>query len=155
MARSGLEILVEVVDELKKRGLWPNPNFQLFVDGGVRRASDILKALALGASGVGIGKGFLYSYCAYGQEGVEHAVKLLKDEMEMDMRLLGITKLSELVPEMVDARALTAHPVPNPEHVLYNNSCASSWFLFSLLFMLIIRSIDEKLQLTRFKDAKL
>ena len=155
MARSGLEILVEVVDELKKRGLWPNPNFQLFVDGGVRRASDILKALALGASGVGIGKGFLYSYCAYGQEGVEHAVKLLKDEMEMDMRLLGITKLSELVPEMVDARALTAHPVPNPEHVLYNNSCACSWFLFSSSFMLITRSIDEKLQLTRFKDAKL
>ncbi|THH06540.1 hypothetical protein EW145_g4020 [Phellinidium pouzarii] len=124
MARSGLEILVEVIGELKKRGLWPNPNFQLFVDGGVRRASDILKALALGASAVGIGKGFLYSYCAYGQEGVEHALKILSDEMEMNMRMLGITRLDELVPEMVDARALTMHTVPSPEHVLYNNTCA-------------------------------
>ncbi|KAI5121107.1 hypothetical protein M0805_001964 [Coniferiporia weirii] len=43
IARSGLEILVEVVDEFKKRGLWPNPNFRIFVDGGVRRASDVLK----------------------------------------------------------------------------------------------------------------
>lgn len=125
MARSGLEILVEVVDELTKRKLWPNPNFHIFVDGGIRRASDILKALALGASSVGIGKGFLYSYCAYGQEGVEHALNILRDEMIMDMRMLGITKLSELRPEMVDARGLTVHTVPSPEHVLYNNTCAS------------------------------
>ncbi|EJD07962.1 glyoxylate dehydrogenase [Fomitiporia mediterranea MF3/22] len=136
MARSGLEILVEVIDELKKRQLWPNPNFHIFVDGGVRRSSDILKALALGASAVGIGKGFLYSYCAYGQEGVEHAINILRDEMIMDMRMLGITKLSELVPEMVDARGLTQHTVPSPEHVLYNNTY-------------------EKLQLAKFREAKL
>ncbi|KAI5119167.1 hypothetical protein M0805_008650 [Coniferiporia weirii] len=136
MARSGLEILVEVVDEFKKRGLWPNPNFHIFVDGGVRRASDVLKALALGASAVGVGKGFLYPYCAYGQEGVEHAFKILNDEMEMNMRLLGITKLDELVPEMVDARALATHTVPSPEHVLYNKSY-------------------EQLQFAQFKGSKL
>ena len=51
-ARSGIEILVEVVEKLKqKRGLtFPNGKFQLFVDGGVRRASDVLKAVALGAT---------------------------------------------------------------------------------------------------------
>ena len=130
MARSGLEILVEVVAELKKRKLWPNPNFHIFIDGGVRRASDILKALALGASAVGIGKGFLYSYCAYGQEGVERAIEILREELIMDMRMLGIAKLSELVPEMVDARGLPQHSVPSPEHVLYNNTCA---YLFPLL----------------------
>lgn len=50
-ARSGIEILVEVTTMLKKkRGLtFPNPKFQLFVDGGVRRANDVLKAIALGA----------------------------------------------------------------------------------------------------------
>ena len=122
-AKSGLELLVEVVPELKKRGLWPNPNFHIFVDGGIRRASDALKALALGASAVGIGKGFLYSYCAYGQDGVEHAIKILKEEMEMNMRMLGITKLDEVTPEMVDARALTTHTVPSPENVLVNNTC--------------------------------
>lgn len=51
-ARSGLEILVEVVEKLgEKRGLkFPNEKFQLFVDGGVRRATDVIKAVALGAT---------------------------------------------------------------------------------------------------------
>lgn len=51
-ARSGVEILVEVTEKLKeKRGLtFPNEKFQLFVDGGVRRATDVLKAVALGAT---------------------------------------------------------------------------------------------------------
>ncbi len=55
-ARSGIEVLVEVVDELKKRKLFPNPNFEIYVDGGVRRATDVLKAVALGATAVGIGR---------------------------------------------------------------------------------------------------
>lgn len=74
---SGLENLPPIIAALKTRGPWPNPNFAVFVDGGVRRASDALKALALGASAVGIGRGFLYSFCAYGQEGVEKAIQLL------------------------------------------------------------------------------
>ena len=51
-ARSGIEVLVEVTRELKaRRGLsFPNENFQLFVDGGVRRATDVIKAIALGAT---------------------------------------------------------------------------------------------------------
>jgi len=51
-ARSGIEVLVEVVENLKqRRGLtFPNVKFQLFVDGGVRRATDVLKAIALGAT---------------------------------------------------------------------------------------------------------
>jgi L-lactate dehydrogenase (cytochrome) len=51
-ARSGLEVLVEVTTKLKeKRGLdFPNERFQLFVDGGVRRATDVFKAVALGAT---------------------------------------------------------------------------------------------------------
>lgn len=51
-ARSGIEVLVEVTRELKaRRGLsFPNEKFQLFVDGGVRRATDVIKAIALGAT---------------------------------------------------------------------------------------------------------
>jgi len=51
-ARSGIEVLVEVVRELRaRRGItFPHPRFQLFVDGGVRRATDVLKAVALGAT---------------------------------------------------------------------------------------------------------
>lgn len=49
-ARSGIEVLVEVVAALRERNLFPNPEFQIFVDGGVRRATDVLKAVALGAT---------------------------------------------------------------------------------------------------------
>lgn len=78
-ARSGIEVLVEVVTHLKeKRGLsFPNEKFQLFVDGGVRRATDVLKAIALGATAVGVGRPFLYAFSSYGQEGVEKALQIL------------------------------------------------------------------------------
>jgi L-lactate dehydrogenase (cytochrome) len=49
-ARSGIEVLIEVVTKLKEKGRWPNPNFEIYVDGGVRRATDVLKAVALGAT---------------------------------------------------------------------------------------------------------
>lgn len=49
-ARSGIEVLVEVVAALRERNLFPNPNFEIYVDGGVRRATDVLKAIALGAT---------------------------------------------------------------------------------------------------------
>lgn len=48
--RSGIEVLVEVVGKFREKGLWPNPNFEIYVDGGVRRATDVLKAIALGAT---------------------------------------------------------------------------------------------------------
>ena len=96
-ARSGIEVLVEVADKLKeKRGLtFPNKKFQLFIDGGVRRATDVIKAVALGATAgempipigyiffclqdttVGVGRPFLYAFSSYGQEGVERALQIL------------------------------------------------------------------------------
>jgi L-lactate dehydrogenase (cytochrome) len=81
-ARSGIEILEEVMRELRKRNLLKN-GFEVYIDGGVRRAGDILKAVALGATAVGIGRPFLYAYSAYGSEGVVRAIQILKDEMEM------------------------------------------------------------------------
>lgn len=121
-SRSGLENLIEIVAALKMRGPWPNPNFSVFIDGGVRRASDVLKALALGASAVGIGRGFLYAFCAYGQDGVERAIQILRDELEMNMRLLGAHHLGELVPEMVDASALHSHVGLTPNDSLYTST---------------------------------
>lgn len=77
-ARSGLEVLVEVVAALRAKGYHPDPKFEIFVDGGVRRASDVLKALALGAKAVGVGRAFLYAFCSYGQEGVERAIQIFR-----------------------------------------------------------------------------
>ncbi|KAJ7734000.1 FMN-dependent dehydrogenase-domain-containing protein [Mycena maculata] len=126
-ARSGIEVLVEVVAKLKeKRGLtFPNEKFQLFVDGGVRRATDVLKAIALGATAVGVGRPFLYSFSAYGSEGVEKALQILNDEFEMNMRLLGAPTLKDVVPEMVDASNLQSHIVAVPGDALYNNNYES------------------------------
>ncbi|KAJ7632101.1 FMN-dependent dehydrogenase-domain-containing protein [Mycena rosella] len=123
-ARSGIEVLVEVVAKLKeKRGLtFPNEKFHLFVDGGVRRATDVLKAIALGATAVGVGRPFLYSFSAYGSEGVEKALQILHDEFQMNMRLLGAPTLKDVVPSMVDASNLQSHIVAVPGDSLYNNN---------------------------------
>ncbi|CAK3777308.1 Cytochrome b2, mitochondrial [Lecanosticta acicola] len=65
---------------------------EVYIDGGVRRGSDVLKAVLLGARGVGVGRPF---QCAvlYDKEGVEHAASILQDELETAMRLSGITSL--------------------------------------------------------------
>lgn len=103
-ARSGIEVLAEVMPALRARN-WEN-RIEVFVDGGVRRATDILKALCLGAKGVGIGRPFLYAMSAYGEAGVDRAMQLLKDEMEMNMRLIGAASVADLNPSMVDVRGL-------------------------------------------------
>ncbi|KAL3491081.1 FMN-dependent alpha-hydroxy acid dehydrogenase [Aspergillus germanicus] len=103
-APSGIEVLAQVMPILRERG-WEN-KLEIFIDGGVRRATDILKALCLGAKGVGIGRPFLYAMSAYGQAGVDRAMQLLKDELEMNMRLIGATKVEDLSPSLVDVRGL-------------------------------------------------
>ncbi|RDH36469.1 FMN-dependent dehydrogenase [Aspergillus welwitschiae] len=67
---------------------------EVFVDGGIRRGTDIIKAICLGAKAVGMGRHFLYSLC-YGQEGVERLIEIMRDELETTMKLLGITELSQ------------------------------------------------------------
>lgn len=75
-APSGIEVLAEVMPELRKRGL--ENKIEVYIDGGIRRATDIIKALCLGAKGVGIGRPFLYAMSAYGEKGVNRAMQLLK-----------------------------------------------------------------------------
>ena len=75
-ARSGIEVLAEVMPELKRLGLQDKlEHFDIYIDGGVRRATDIIKALCLGATGVGIGRPFLYAMSAYGLPGVDRAMR--------------------------------------------------------------------------------
>ncbi len=83
----------ELMPILREKGL--ADNFEVYIDGGVRRATDILKAVCLGAKGIGIGLSILYAMSGYGDAGVT-VIQLLKDEMIMNMRLLGVNKLEEL-----------------------------------------------------------
>jgi L-lactate dehydrogenase (cytochrome) len=114
-ARSGVEVLAEVMPVLRERGL--DRSLEVYIDGGARRATDVLKALCLGARGVGIGRPFLYAMSAYGQPGVERALQLLKDEMEMNMRLIGCTSIDQLHPGLLDTRALWSHAAPPADHL--------------------------------------
>lgn len=75
-APSGIEILAEVMPILRAQGL--QDKIEIYIDGGVRRATDIIKAVCLGAKGVGIGRPFLYAMSAYGLPGVDRAMQLLK-----------------------------------------------------------------------------
>ncbi|KAJ2905481.1 hypothetical protein MKZ38_005357 [Zalerion maritima] len=106
-APSAIELLAEVMPVLKAQGL--ERKLEIFVDGGVRRGTDILKAMCLGAKGVGIGRPFLYAMSGYGQDGVERAMQLLRDELEMGMRLLGCATIEELGPHLLDTRSLGQH----------------------------------------------
>ncbi|KAF9012548.1 FMN-dependent dehydrogenase-domain-containing protein [Cyathus striatus] len=126
-ARSGIEVLVEVVQKLgEKRGLkFPNEKFQIFVDGGVRRATDVLKAVALGATAVGVGRPFLYAFSSYGFEGVDKALQILHDEFEMNLRLLGAPTIKDVVPDMVDASNISSHIVAVPGDRLYDSNYES------------------------------
>ncbi|KAL2758001.1 hypothetical protein ACRALDRAFT_1029084 [Sodiomyces alcalophilus JCM 7366] len=79
---------------------------EIFVDGGLMRGGDILKAICLGAKAVGIGRPLLYAMGAYGQEGVHKAIDILKYELETTMALLGATEISQLNESMVNVAAL-------------------------------------------------
>ena len=79
-------------------------DMELILDGGIRRGTHILKALALGADAVSIGKAYLYGLAAGGQKGVELALQILKDELERDMALMGCGTIQELSTEFVKHR---------------------------------------------------
>jgi len=68
---------------------------EVLFDGGVQRGTDILKALALGADGVGVGKPYLYGLCAGGEAGVRRVFDILRDETERAMGLLGAGTVAE------------------------------------------------------------
>jgi (S)-mandelate dehydrogenase len=86
---SGVELLPAVSAEVGGR-------LVILVDGGFRRGSDVLKAIALGAHGVMIGRPALYGLAAGGQAGVSHALGILRAEMERTLTLLGCRSLGEL-----------------------------------------------------------
>jgi L-lactate dehydrogenase (cytochrome) len=73
----------------------------VMLDGGIRRGTDVLKALALGAQFVFIGRPFLYAAVVAGEPGVRRALTLLRDEIDRDMALLGIRSIGEMTSELV------------------------------------------------------
>lgn len=82
-------VLPEVVDAVGERT-------EVLVDGGIRRGGDVIKAIALGARAVLVGRAYLYALAVGGQHGVEQVLDVLRAEMTRDMRLLGCPSVHEL-----------------------------------------------------------
>ena len=79
----------------------------VMMDSGVRRGTDVLKALALGAKFVFVGRPMLYAAAVAGEAGVRHAIGLLRDEIDRDLALLGIRALADMTRERLhDPRAI-------------------------------------------------
>ena len=87
--RSTIESLPEVVAAL-------NREIPVLVDGGFRRGTDILKALALGADSICIGRPYLWGMAAFGQAGVEKVLEILTAELQLAMQLHGVQSLADL-----------------------------------------------------------
>ncbi|KAI0008914.1 FMN-dependent dehydrogenase-domain-containing protein [Xylariaceae sp. FL0662B] len=79
-------------------------HIEVWVDGGIKRGTDIVKALCLGARAVGIGRAALFGLGAGGQQGVERTLEILRAETETCMRLLGVENVSQLGPRHINSR---------------------------------------------------
>ena len=86
---SPFDQLADIVDAVGDR-------IDVICDGGIRRGTHVLKALSVGAKACSGGRWYLYALAAGGQPGVEKAISNLKNEIERDMKLMGVTKLSQL-----------------------------------------------------------
>ena len=90
--RAPFDQLSEIVDAV-------GGEIEIICDGGVRRGTHVLKSLCAGATAASGGRLYLYALAAAGQDGVERALGILKDEIERGMRLMGVTSVDQLTPE--------------------------------------------------------
>ena len=92
--RATIDCLPEVVDAVRGR-------IPVFVDGGFRRGADVYKALASGARAVGIGRPYIWGLSAFGQEGVERVLDILRAELTLTMRQMGTPSIRDITPARV------------------------------------------------------
>lgn len=100
-----LELLPEILAAVEGR-------IPVVLDGGVRRGTDAVKALALGASAVGIGRPVMWALAEGGEKGVRRLLELLRDELDDTLALCGASGLADLTPDLV--RMPAWGPVPGP-----------------------------------------
>jgi L-lactate dehydrogenase (cytochrome) len=105
-APAPIDVLPEVVDAVGGRA-------EVILDGGIRRGSDVVKAIALGARACMIGKAFNYGVAALGERGVELAIEILSREIDRTLALIGRPTLGQLDREAVALRA--GYPVGGSE----------------------------------------
>ena len=93
-AVAGLDALPPIVRAVKGK-------MSVLVDGGVRRGVDAIKAVALGAEGVMLGRATLYGACAAGEAGAARAIQILRDELVRSMQLSGVRSIADIGPDLI------------------------------------------------------
>jgi L-lactate dehydrogenase (cytochrome) len=96
-AVASLDVLGEIVEAVHGQA-------EIILDGGIRRGSHVIKALALGADACMIGRPYLYGLGAGGERGVDRALTILKTEIERGMRLLGASRIGDINREFIRRR---------------------------------------------------
>jgi L-lactate dehydrogenase (cytochrome) len=99
-APATMTALVEVLDAV-------GTEVEVFVDGGFRRGADVVKAVALGARAVMVGRPWAYGLAAAGEPGVERILTILRDDIDRTLRLLGVSSIAELNRGLVDLPGTT------------------------------------------------
>lgn len=92
--RATIQCLPEIVDAL-------NGRIPVLIDGGIRRGTNVFKALTMGARAVGIGRPYIWGLATFGQAGVERVLDILRTEFELCMRQCGKRSLGEITPSSV------------------------------------------------------
>jgi (S)-mandelate dehydrogenase len=96
-----LDGTISPLDSLPEARRLVGDRIAILVDGGIRRGADVLKALALGADAVQVGRATLYGVAAAGREGVSRAIEILREEMDRTLGLLGLASVRDLGPGML------------------------------------------------------
>ncbi|XP_070566442.1 2-Hydroxyacid oxidase 2-like isoform X2 [Ptychodera flava] len=89
-----IDVLSDIVDAVGNK-------LEVYVDGGVRTGTDVLKALALGARAVFVGRPVIFGLACNGEEGVKSVLKILRDELSLAMALSGCSRLSDVTRDLV------------------------------------------------------
>jgi isopentenyl diphosphate isomerase/L-lactate dehydrogenase-like FMN-dependent dehydrogenase len=100
--RATVEVLPEVVDAAAGR-------MEVYLDGGIRRGADVLRALALGARACFVGRPYMFALAAAGEQGVDHVLSIFRAELEKGMALTGCSRLAD-----IDGSLLERRPAAEP-----------------------------------------
>lgn len=103
-----INVLEDVVKELKGK-------CEIYVDGGVRRGSDIFKAIAMGATCVFVGKPAIFSLACKGAEGVEQMIDILREEFKKTMQLCGVDDVAKINKSYLVPKHKLASQLPQPK----------------------------------------
>ena len=93
-APATIEVLPQIVKAVQGK-------CEIYIDGGIRRGTDVLKALALGANAVLLGRPILWGLAANGQQGVEHVLGILRNELDVAMGLCGCRTIGEITEKVI------------------------------------------------------